>query len=82
MEPKGLCRIYKTLPLSLFWTGPIQSMPSQLISLRSVLILFFYQWLSLAGRLCPCSFPTKILYANLPFPYVPNFPALFSVFLF
>jgi hypothetical protein len=47
---------------SLSWARCIQSTPSNPVSLRSILILFYHLRLRLPSGLFPSSFPTKILY--------------------
>jgi hypothetical protein len=53
---------------SLSWARWIQSIPSHLISLKSILIFTSHLWLGLPSGFYPSGFPTKILYAFLISP--------------
>jgi hypothetical protein len=53
----------RALLWSLSWAIPIQTTPSHLISLRSILILSTHLRLGLPSGLFPSGFPTNILYA-------------------
>jgi hypothetical protein len=65
----------RALHWSLSSARSIQSIPSHLISLRSILILSTHLRLGLRSRLFPTRFPTSILYAFLVFPIRATFPA-------
>jgi len=66
-------RIYITVfttacPWSLSWARCLQATLSQPITLRSILILFYYLCLGVPSGLFLLGFPTKIVYAFLFFP--------------
>jgi hypothetical protein len=54
--------------LSLSWASPIQSIPPQPTSWRSILILSSHLHLCLLSGLFPSGYPIKTLYKPLPFP--------------
>jgi hypothetical protein len=58
----------RALHWSLSWARSIQSIPSQPISPRTILILSTYLRLGLPSGLFPSGFPTNILYAFLFYP--------------
>jgi hypothetical protein len=65
-NPKVHYRVDKSPPLwSLSWARPIQSIPPQPISLRSIFISYIHLRLGLPSGLFPSCFPTNILYAVL-----------------
>lgn len=53
---------------SLLWARLIQSTPSNLVSLRSILTLCFHLWLGLQNCLIPSDFPSKPVYTFFIFP--------------
>jgi hypothetical protein len=64
-NPKVHHRVHKSLHSSLSWARSIQSIPSQPISLRYILILSTHLRHGLPSGLFPYSFPANILYAFL-----------------
>jgi hypothetical protein len=71
-NPKVHNRVHKSLHWSLSWAISIQSTPSHLISLRSILILPIHLRFGLPCGLFPSSFPANILYScYMPCPFEP-----------
>jgi hypothetical protein len=72
----------RALHWSLSWARLIQSIPPQLISTRSILILSSYRCLKLMSGLSISGFPTKILYTFLFSAIHAICPANFSLLNF
>jgi hypothetical protein len=66
-NPKLITVLTRALHWSLFWARSIQSIPSHLISLRSILILSIHLRLGLPSGLYPSGFPPNTLYAFIVF---------------
>ena len=71
----GTYPIHKCRHPFLSWASLIQSIPPNLTSWRSILILFHHLCLGLRSGLFPPGFPTKTLYTLLPYPIHATCPA-------